>query len=404
MINPYEGVNWQSAIRVPSATHMHIVNQENLDNGYRYGVRHFPISNYYPSAPYDANTRLSDFRLRQWWGTVRDGRRLDPPINWNDIITWEDELEEPYRSDFPFAETEPVYTDIPEDVILSHNAEHHGWTNSSAHICSPGSSFASGTFDCGKRSDLHWHYHLDKHGFPWGFGGTWQEGFKGMLQGLDYPDGGGITINHPTSLTRFSDDQVFEMLDFDERVLGIEIYNDTQVHQAKLAAIAGGEAAVVTASGMEEIGFSLNTWDRILSTGRRCWGFCVPDHKVEKGGNWIGRSVLLVSEFTEHNCLKAYRQGQFYGCLKDSGLTIRDFTVTDSSISVSTNSTARIKFITGAGVASTVTGNSATYELGRDNSTPEVTYVRVEVEDDSGERLFLQPVMWTTGDGRSGSE
>ena len=66
MINPYEGVNWQSAIRVPSATHMHIVNQENLDNGYRYGVRHFPISNYYPSAPYDANTRLSDFRLRQW--------------------------------------------------------------------------------------------------------------------------------------------------------------------------------------------------------------------------------------------------------------------------------------------------------------------------------------------------
>ena len=393
MINPYEGVNWQSAIRVPSATHMHIVNQENLDNGYRYGVRHFPISNYYPSAPYDANTRLSDFRLRQWWGTVRDGRRLDPPINWNDIITWEHELEEPYRTNFPFAETEPVYTDIPEDVILSHNAEHHGFTNSSAHICSPGSSFASGTFDA------NWHYHLDRHGFPWGFGGTWQEGFKGMLQGLDYPDGGGITINHPTSLTRFSDDQVFEMLDFDERVLGIEIYNDTHGHRnwfKNLDDRAPDEP--------EEIGFSLNPWDRILSTGRRCWGFCVPDHKVEKGGNWNGRSVLLVSEFTEHNCLKAYRQGQFYGCLKDSGLTIRDFTVTDSSISVSTNSTARIKFITGAGVASTVTGNSATYELGRDNSTPEVTYVRVEVEDDSGERLFLQPVMWTTGDGRSGSE
>ena len=136
MINPYEGVNWQSAIKVPSATHMHIVNQENLDNGYRYGVRHFPISNYYPSAPYDANTRLSDFRLRQWWGTVRDGRRLDPPINWNDIITWEHELEESYRTDFPFAETEPVYTDIPEDVILSRNAEHHGFTNSRAHICS----------------------------------------------------------------------------------------------------------------------------------------------------------------------------------------------------------------------------------------------------------------------------
>ena len=371
---------------------MHIVNQENLDNGYRYGVRHFPISNYYPSAPYDANTRLSDFRLRQWWGTIRDGRRLDPPINWNDIITWEHELEEPYRTNFPFAETEPVYTDIPEDVILSHNAEHHGFTNSSAHICSPGSSFASGTFD------VYGHYHLDRHGFPVGFGGTWQEGFKGMLQGLDYPDGGGITINHPTWFTRFSDDQVFEMLDFDKRVLGIEIYNDYSGRKNWF------ENPDYKVPDEPETGFSLNLWDRILSTGRRCWGFCVPDHSVCKGGNWIGRSVLLVSEFTEHNFLKAYRRGQFYGCLKDSGLTIRDFSVTDSSISVSTNLTARIKFITGAGVASTVTGNSATYELGRDNSTPEVTYVRVEVEDDSGERLFLQPVMWTTGDGRSGSE
>ena len=382
MNNPYEGVNWQRAIRVASATHMHLRDQRDLDNGYRYGLRHFPISNYYPSAPYNAGTRLSDFRLRQWWGTKRYGVPLNPPVNWNDIITWSDELEAPYKTDFPFTESEPVYRDIPKDVILSHNAEHHGFTNSRCHICSPGSSFASGTFD------MHGgHYHLDKHGFPVGFGGTWQEGFEGMLQSLDFPDAGGITINHPTWFSHFSDDQVLEMLDFDEKVLGIEIYND---YSARRNWFEDPDYKAPPESGR---GFSVNLWDRILSTGRRCWGFSVPDHSVCKDGNWHGRNILLVPEFTEYNCLKAYRQGQFYGCLKDSGLRIRDFEVTDSSISVSTNATARIKFVTEAGLARAIIGERAIYELTRRNGVPDWTYVRVEVEDDSGERLFLQPVM-----------
>ncbi len=379
MTNPYEGVNWQSVIRIASATHMHLVNQSDLDNGYRWGLRHFPISNYYPSAPYDANTRLSDFRLRQSWAAKCHGKPVDPPINWNDIINWQDELEEPYRTELPFGETELFYSAIPGDVILSHNAEHHGFTNSNAHICSPGSSFASGTFD-GLR-----HYRLEKHGFPRGYGGTWQEGFEGMLRALDYPEAGGITINHPWGL---SDDEVLDMLDFDESVLGIEIYNDYSCRKNWF------ENPDYKAPPESEPGFSLNLWDRVLSTGRRCWGFCVPDHSVCKGGNWLGRNVLLVSEFTEYNCLKAYREGRFYGCLKDSGLTISDYTVTGSSISVTTSAAARIKFITEAGLARTITGPSATYQLPERSGTPGVKFVRVEVEDDSGERLFLQPVTW----------
>ena len=405
MDNPYEDVKWQSVIRVASATHLHLRNQHDLHNGYRHGLRHFPISNYYPSAPYDAATRLSDFRLRQWWGTKpsvpydpdtqisdfrlrqwrgtkRAGKPLKPPVNWNDIITWQDELEEPYRTHFPFVETDPVFADIPDDVILSHNAEHHTFTNLRCHVCSPGSSFASGNFD------VHGHYHLNKHGFCAGFGDSWQEGFEGMLQGLDYPDGGGIIINHPTWYSWLSDDEVLEMLDFDERVLGIEIYND---HSAKKNWF---KDAAYKAPSESEPGFSLNLWDRILATRRRCWGFCVPDHNVCKGENWHGRSILLVPEFTEENCLKAYRQGQFYGCLKGSDLAIRDFTATDSAISVSISAPARIKFITEAGPARTIAGKSATYELPQKNGALALRYVRVEIEDDSGERLFLQPVMW----------
>ena len=46
MNNPYTDVDWQRALRVPSATHMHLMSQANLENAYGYGIRHFPISNY----------------------------------------------------------------------------------------------------------------------------------------------------------------------------------------------------------------------------------------------------------------------------------------------------------------------------------------------------------------------
>jgi len=195
MLNPYEKINWQSVSRIGSATHMHMTDQELLDNGYRYGIRHFAISNYYPAAPYDADTRPSDFRLHQHWPAVRaDGSIIEPPINWNDIITWKDELDEPYRSELPFTEGELAFSNIPDDAILSPNSEHHGFCNSMRiHVCNPGSTFTSGNFDS------HNNYRLKQHGFSVGFGGTWQEGFKGMLAHLKYPDAGGITIAHPTS-------------------------------------------------------------------------------------------------------------------------------------------------------------------------------------------------------------
>jgi len=303
------------------------------------------------------------------------------PINWNDLISWIDELEEPYRSQLPFTESSPVYSSVPDDIIISSNAEHHSYTDSGTHILCPGSAFCSGNFD------VHDHFQLQQHGYPKGFDGPWQKAFAGMIRAMDYPDAGGIIIAHPTWFSKLSDSHVCEMLDFDERVLGIEIYNDLSANGAK----AGRHAS----DGQEtEPGLSLCMWDRILSSGRRCWGFCVPDHSVRKRADWLGRSVLLVNEFTEHNCLKAYRDGQFYGCLKDNGLTITDFAATDVLISVSTNATATIKFISEAGTMSTIRGDSAAFEIPRRNGSADLTYVRIEVEDGSGERLFLQPVMY----------
>ena len=384
MLNPYANVDWDAVQRIGSATHMHIMSQADLENGYRHGIRHFPISNYYPSAPYDADTRVSDFRLRQHWPARRtDGTALEPPVNWNEVITWADELDEPYRSSLPFGESGPVFGDIPDDVVISPNAEHHGFSNSPAHICSPGSTFISGNIDPqGRRYNLH------AHGFCVGYGGTWQEAFSEMIAGMRYADAGGITINHPTWFSQFTDEQVHEMLDFDPLVLGIEIYND---YSATRNWNVNGN---YTKPDEDEQGFSLNMWDRILSTGRRCWGFCVPDHGVEKGTDWNGRNVLLVPAFTERECLKAYREGRFYGCLKNNGLTVTEFAADESSISVRTNGIATIRFVTNACEPTVCNGEAAQFDLPASDDRPPHLYVRVEISDASGERLFLQPVMY----------
>lgn len=380
MHNPYAEVNWNDANIVPSASHMHLGNQSQLDNAYRYGIRHFPISNYYPSVPYDADTRLSDFRLKQWWPASRDCHRIDPPIDWNGIIDWQDELDELYRTQFPFEQTEPVYSAIPHDAILSHNAEHHGFTNTQAHICSPGSSFASGTFD------VHNKFRLNEHGFPVGYGGTWQAAFEGMIGGLDYPDGGGITINHPTWFSKFSDEQVLQMLDFDDRVLGIEIYNDYSYKRDWY------QKPDYEAPDEPEQGFSLKLWDRVLLTGRRCWGLCVPDHSAAGGGNWRGRCMLIVNNFSEHACLKAYRDGSFYGCLTGEGPRLIDFSASEAVVSIRLDRSAEIRFLADGQVVKTVTGDQASLDVPQTNGTAAFVYVRVEVEDREGERLFLQPV------------
>lgn len=381
MHNPYAGVNWERAVRVPSATHMHLGNQKQLENAYQYGIRHFPISNHYPSVPYDADTRISDFRLRQSWPATRDGQPVEPPINWNEVIEWQDELEEPYRSQVPFETTDRAFTSIPKDAMLSHNAEHHGFSNSQAHICSPGSSFASGTFD------VRSHFQLNQHGFPVGFGGTWQEAFEGMINGLDYPEGGGITINHPTWFSKFNDDQVKEMLDFDERLLGIEIYNDYSCKKN------WQENPDYRSPDEPQQGFSLKLWDRILLTSRRCWGFCVPDHSAGSG-DWSGRSLLVVGEQSDQACLKAYRDGSFYGCLTGQGPYVTSFEATDTLMSIALTDAAEIRFVVDAEVAATITGDRATFDVPQKNGSPDVVYVRVEIQHASGERLFLQPVRY----------
>ncbi|HSI61469.1 MAG TPA: hypothetical protein VLE43_00085 [Candidatus Saccharimonadia bacterium] len=142
----------------------------------------------------------------------------------------------------------------------------------------------------------------------------WRDVFRAALDGemvhgrrsggLQYAEGGGITLNHPTAKL----DAYTEMLDFDPRVLGIEIWNQLTS--------GFGSSRGFYAQGPEPCLHFYTLWDDLLRTGRRCWGFFVKDHNTYGRG----RNVLLVPQRTdappaerEATALRAYRTGTFFG-------------------------------------------------------------------------------------------
>ncbi|HNS33488.1 MAG TPA: hypothetical protein PKN36_11050, partial [bacterium] len=125
--------------------------------------------------------------------------------------------------------------------------------------------------------------------------GTLKDKEGNPVEGLRFPDGGGITLNHTGAF-----EDTLEKLSFDPRVLGIEVWN--QHH----AFGKNGSLAFYT------------LWDEVLKTGTRCFGFFVRDHFIYERG----RNVLLLPPSKglsinerEHNASKAYRNGVFYGLL-----------------------------------------------------------------------------------------
>jgi hypothetical protein len=188
---------------------------------------------------------------------------------------------------------------------------------------------------------------------------------------LLFKDGGGITVNHPT-WSGLTFEEVVSMLDFDDRVMGIEVYNDT----------------CATNYGEPERGWALKLWDQVLTTNRRCLGFFVPDHTIGRGKN-----ILLVPQFTEHECLKAYRTGAFFGALNGDTLKFTQISLSDNLLKVELNNRASIRIVTNAGEAQKTNGNSVIYKIPADaNGIPIPAYVRIEAIDENSEQIFSQPI------------
>lgn len=200
-----------------------------------------------------------------------------------------------------------------------------------------------------------------------------------------------MTLNHPTG--KITD--YLPMLDFDPRVLGIEVWN-------QLTSGFGSSRGFYDHSGQPNLHF-YQLWDDILRTGRRCWGFFVKDHNTYGRG----RNVLLVprldalsADEREAAALRAYRQGAFFGSVASlasseagevaapydrSSFRFSRITVDGDTLHVAvTGNDARrpnvqIRFITDQGVVRVVDAAQGEFPLQRDaGGRLEAAFVRVE--------------------------
>ena len=380
--HPYKDLDWASAHQIRGTTHMHCKTQDDLDVILK-RIEFLTLSNYYPSAPWWPLAKMTEnyYRLHHDFPVTVKRKRVEGPFDWNKIVgQWIKDLPPERQKEFPFKEGGKLFKPLPEGVLEAPNAEHHNFFDANGkriarlHLNSPGSTFASGTFD-------QWQKRMfqtgERGGYDFGSGEFWKTAVDRMIAELIHPDCGGVTINHPCWS---SHERMFllEMLDYDPRVLGIEV-------------IEGGSCRGET------------YWDWVLATGRQCFGFFVPDHSIRRKDDAFGVNVLVTPDRTVHGCLKAYRDGNFYGAKR--GLNELRFTrisFDGTTVEAETDRPARLAVITAMGVVkeekrSTVIRwkmeepsnwsgpRRAIHIFGR---------VKAYALDGSGEELFSQPYMF----------
>lgn len=321
MLNPYENIDWANVLKIPACSHQHCETQAQFNNIVGSGMyRLYAFSNYYPSAPV-----------------------------------------------YPLSSK---FTDIPEDAISCPNAEHHGTNITALHFNGIGCTKVSG-------SPRYWEDGQWVYEEPVGFGGLdWRSAFGQVLATLQFSDGGGITINHPAWSNRhggLSQQTIEEMLNYDTRVLGIEVWN---------ANYEDGEAS----------NWDWTLWDAILKKGKRCWGFAASDHTGQNSGTPEGRNILLCSDTSERECLRAYRDGRFYCQRHKTDLAFTGIVLEGNTLSVSASGATKISIVIN-GNKTEHNGNSVSINLPNN-----CIYVRAEAES-ADDIIWCNPIMI----GRGGS-
>jgi hypothetical protein len=449
--NPYAEVDWNTAVPLHSMSHQHQgQSTDSLDMFYAMGYRHMAFSNYYPSAPTPLPT--------EWQSAHPDALEcpnaehhsfLDSFTHCNGLGSlastgagWtsgtdrnRSPIDHIFKGTRPFDPDRPWESIYRLDVRLS---ERNGGqptatlTVEGGQACdrlgnlTEGSAIVKRTWD-GSRGSITIRAtdesvrvilafdqattSVTQFRLMQGSNRPWRDVFQLCLDGevvggervggLQFPDGGGITINHPSSTQV---EHFLEMLDFDERVLGIEVFNH-------LTSGFGSHRGFYAEEEGPHLHF-YQLWDQILATGRRCLAFFVKDHQSCA----TGRNVLLVPpaagrsfEQRQRDALVAYRRGAFYGCLgalatDDNEATVQPFDHTDFrftrielvedtagrpdrlDVAVAGNDPTRrpnvqIRFVTEAGVVA-ISDNptgTASYPIPKDGQgRPLPAFVRVE--------------------------
>lgn len=364
--NPYKNIDWKNQIRVAGSTHLHCTTKEDFDSVIKDGLEFATFSNYYPSAPYYpiSSIRENTFKLGQP-SYICNGKVIHEPIDFRKAYAeWGEDI-----SKLPKDEGEKMFPEPPPGFMEAPNAEHHCFLdyNVYLHITSPGSFFCSGNFERTTANSV-----LNPHGIYMGTHLPWRVAFKEMIDSLMIPDGGGVIINHP-AWSYLPPDFICEMLDFDQRVLGIEAINA----DCSLTFTASAEAQ----------------WDSVLSTGRQCYGFCAQDHLLDNK-KLMGRTILLPEERTVEGCLRAYRQGRFYGNICAGDLDFESIDFDGKTFRVRCNQEAIMLLISHQGIISELwTGREICYTVPEEERGKHV-FLRVNASNPkTNGRIFTQAVM-----------
>jgi hypothetical protein len=446
--NPYAEVDWEKCDYLHSMSHQHGgLTDASRDEFYAMGYRHFAFSNYYPSAPAYPLPQAYLAKHPDVIGAPNAEQHSMPDagLHFNSLGSllatgYGSSLSAAQRNAAPlvhrfeglqvFNEVRPGAGVYRLDVELAVVAEGGvaQLTVEGANECAFANQFAAkapvrdmplkaGSHTIYFRTtepNLHTRLIYDQKQFRvtqyrlmQGANRPWREVFRATLDGetiegrhtggLLHADGGGITLNHPTR-----EREAYEtFLDFDPRVLGIEVWN-------QLTSGFGSGKGFYDASGGPHLHF-YKLWDDLLRTGRRCWGFFVKDHNTFGRG----RNVLLIPKaaggaaVAEVEALRAYRKGAFFGlvaalAVNEAGEVVapydhstfrfariavrRDGEGRAKAVEVAVTGNDRLKrpnvqirFVTDQGVALVVDASQAEFPLQRDAGGKWVAaFVRVE--------------------------
>ena len=118
--------------------------------------------------------------------------------------------------------------------------------------------------------------------------------------------------------------------------------------------------------------------------------FFVPDW-----GLWRGCNVLLVKERTVEACLRAYRQGNFYGAVFGDRERFEHISFDGRKLDVRLDRPMKIEIIGAKGTIETKTDKGIAFSAPADAQATVYLRVKASATDDSGEMLFSQPFMLT---------
>ncbi|MFB6227575.1 MAG: CehA/McbA family metallohydrolase [Halobacteriales archaeon] len=158
---------------------------------------------------------------------------------------------------------------------------------------------------------------------------------------------------------------------------------------ARLQGYAGIEIFNVSCVDDDGRADATEHWDRLLSAGRRPWGFATDDsHRPGQVARaWTS---VQVDERTPEAVLRSLRTGRFYA---STGVRITDVSFEDGLLTVATESADQMTVVTDGGRRGrSIDDSVGTFEFPTDLPIDDPSYVRVACFGTGDDRAWTQPL------------